>query len=202
MLLVIDNYDSFTFNLVQYLGELSADHVIAQDLLVYRNDALDIEKIKELKPSAILLSPGPGDPNDSGICLDVIEKISPYIPTLGVCLGHQALAQVFGAKIIRAKELMHGKTSQVFHNGQGLFLDLPHPLIATRYHSLVVERSSLPKFLEITAWLEDGTIMGLKHREFPHIQGVQFHPESVLTQSGHQLLSNFLNIAQLSQPHC
>jgi para-aminobenzoate synthetase component 2 len=192
MLLVLDNYDSFTFNLVQYLGELAADHPITEDLRVERNDALTLEQIRELAPDAILISPGPGDPDQSGVCLEVLRELSPTIPTLGVCLGHQSIAQVYGGKVVRAKELMHGKTSPVLHEGQGVFAGLPNPLTATRYHSLIAERESLPACLEITAWLEDGTIMGLRHREHPHLQGVQFHPESVLTQSGHQLLSNFL----------
>ncbi|UPH89521.1 aminodeoxychorismate/anthranilate synthase component II [Synechococcus sp. NB0720_010] len=192
MLLVLDNYDSFTFNLVQYLGELAADHPITEDLRVERNDALSLEQIRELNPDAILISPGPGDPDQSGVCLDVLRELSPRIPTLGVCLGHQSIAQVYGGKVIRAKELMHGKTSPVLHEGAGVFAGLPNPLTATRYHSLIAERESLPDCLEITAWLEDGTIMGLRHREYPHLQGVQFHPESVLTQSGHQLLGNFL----------
>ena len=196
MLLVIDNYDSFTFNLVQFFGELASNHPIAKKVIVKRNDSLCIDQIKELNPAAIVLSPGPGNPNDSGICLEILSQLSTSFPTLGVCLGHQAFAQVFGAKIIGAKELMHGKTSSVFHNGEGLFLELPDPLIATRYHSLIVDRDTLPEALEITAWLEDGTIMGLKHKKYSHIQGVQFHPESVLTQSGHQLSSNFLKIAQ------
>ena len=202
MLLVIDNYDSFTFNLVQYLGELASTYPIAEEVCVKRNDAVNIDQINSLKPSALVLSPGPGNPNESGICLEVLDNLSPVIPTLGVCLGHQALAQVFGARIVRAKELMHGKTSRVFHNGEELFHDLPDPLIATRYHSLAVDRQTLPECLEITAWLEDGTIMGLKHREYPHIQGVQFHPESVLTQSGHKLLGNFLSIAEAIQSNC
>ena len=192
MLLVLDNYDSFTFNLVQYLGELAADHPITEDLRVERNDALSLEQIRELNPDAILISPGPGDPDQSGVCLEVLREISPKVPTLGVCLGHQSIAQVYGGKVIRAKELMHGKTSPVLHEGAGVFAGLPNPLTATRYHSLIAERESLPDCLEITAWLEDGTIMGLRHREYPHLQGVQFHPESVLTQSGHQLLGNFL----------
>ena len=192
MLLVLDNYDSFTFNLVQYLGELAADHPITEDLRVERNDALTLEEIRALNPDAILISPGPGDPDQSGVCLAVLRELSPTIPTLGVCLGHQSIAQVYGGKVIRAKELMHGKTSPVLHEGAGVFAGLPNPLTATRYHSLIAERESLPDCLEITAWLEDGTIMGLRHREFPHLQGVQFHPESVLTQSGHQLLGNFL----------
>ncbi|MEY3750557.1 MAG: hypothetical protein RLZZ11_757 [Cyanobacteriota bacterium] len=192
MLLVLDNYDSFTFNLVQYLGELAADHPITDDLRVERNDALSLDQIRDLAPDAILISPGPGDPDQSGVCLEVLRELSPSIPTLGVCLGHQSMAQVYGGKVVRAKELMHGKTSPVLHEGQGVFAGLPNPLTATRYHSLIAERESLPECLEITAWLEDGTIMGLRHRDYPHLQGVQFHPESVLTQSGHQLLSNFL----------
>lgn len=192
MLLVLDNYDSFTFNLVQYLGELAADHPITEDLRVERNDALSLEQIRELNPDAILISPGPGDPDQSGVCLEVLRELSSKVPTLGVCLGHQSIAQVYGGKVIRAKELMHGKTSPVLHEGAGVFAGLPNPLTATRYHSLIAERESLPDCLEITAWLEDGTIMGLRHREYPHLQGVQFHPESVLTQSGHQLLGNFL----------
>ncbi|MBD2423981.1 aminodeoxychorismate/anthranilate synthase component II [Cyanobium sp. FACHB-13342] len=198
MLLVLDNYDSFTFNLVQYLGELAAEHPIAADLRVERNDALSLEQIRALAPAAILISPGPGDPDQSGVCLEVLRELSPTIPTLGVCLGHQSIAQVYGGKVVRAKELMHGKTSPVHHSGQGVFEGLPNPLTATRYHSLIAERDSLPACLEITAWLEDGTIMGLRHRSFPHIQGVQFHPESVLTQEGHALLANFLR--QASSP--
>jgi para-aminobenzoate synthetase component 2 len=198
MLLVLDNYDSFTFNLVQYLGELAADHPIAASLRVERNDALSLEQIRELAPAAILISPGPGDPDQSGVCLEVLRELSPTIPTLGVCLGHQSIAQVYGGKVVRARELMHGKTSPVHHSGQGVFEGLPNPLTATRDHSLIAERDSLPTCLEITAWLDDGTIMGLRHRDFPHLQGVQFHPESVLTQQGHQLLANFLRKA--SQP--
>ena len=198
MLLVLDNYDSFTFNLVQYLGELAPEHPIAAELRVERNDALSLDQIRALAPAAILISPGPGDPDQSGVCLEVLQELSPTIPTLGVCLGHQSIAQVYGGKVVRAKELMHGKTSPVHHSDQGVFAGLPNPLTATRYHSLIAERESLPNCLEITAWLDDGTIMGLRHREFPHIQGVQFHPESVLTQEGHALLANFLR--QASQP--
>ena len=192
MLLVIDNYDSFTFNLVQYLGELAPEHHVASDIRVERNDSLSLREIKDLAPEAILLSPGPGDPDQSGICLDILPELAPKTPTLGVCLGHQAIAQAYGGKVVRAHELMHGKTSHVFHKGQGVFSGLPQPLVATRYHSLIVERKSLPECFEITAWLEDGTIMGLRHLEFSHLQGVQFHPESVLTEGGHQILSNFL----------
>jgi len=192
MLLVLDNYDSFTFNLVQYLGELAAEHPITAELRVERNDALSLEQIRALAPDAILISPGPGDPDQSGVCLEVLRELSPTVPTLGVCLGHQSIAQVYGGRVVRAKELMHGKTSPVLHAGQGVFAGLPNPLTATRYHSLIAERDSLPDCLEVTAWLEDGTVMGLRHRDHPHLQGVQFHPESVLTQNGHQLLGNFL----------
>jgi para-aminobenzoate synthetase component 2 len=195
MLLVLDNYDSFTFNLVQYLGELAAEHPLAAELRVERNDALNLEQIRALQPAAILISPGPGDPDQSGVCLEVLRELSPTVPTLGVCLGHQSIAQVFGGKVVRARELMHGKTSPVFHGGAGVFAGLPSPLTATRYHSLIAERESLPDCLEITAWLKDGTIMGLRHRDHPLIEGVQFHPESVLTQDGHRLLANFLRQA-------
>lgn len=192
MLLVIDNYDSFTFNLVQYLGELASQFPVANHLRVERNDALSIEEIGTLNPSAILLSPGPGDPDQAGVCLDVLRQLSPTVPTLGVCLGHQSLAQAYGGRVVRARELMHGKTSPVQHRGEGVFAGLPQPLTATRYHSLIAERETLPDCLEITAWLGDGTIMGLRHRDYPHLQGVQFHPESVLTEAGHKLLANFL----------
>jgi para-aminobenzoate synthetase component 2 len=195
MFLVLDNYDSFTFNLVQYLGELATGHPIAADLRVERNDALTVEEIQALNPAAILISPGPGDPDQAGVCLEVLRQLGPTVPILGVCLGHQCLAQVFGGRVVRAQELMHGKTSPVHHGGRGVFAGLPNPLTATRYHSLIAERSSLPDCLEVTAWLEDGTIMGLAHRHHPHLQGVQFHPESVLTQGGHQLLANFLKLA-------
>jgi para-aminobenzoate synthetase component 2 len=199
MLLVLDNYDSFTFNLVQYLGELADEHPIAAEVRVERNDALTLAEIRALAPDAILISPGPGDPDQSGVCLEVLRELSPTVPTLGVCLGHQSIAQVFGGRVVRARELMHGKTSPVLHEGQGVFAGLPNPLTATRYHSLIAERDSLPDCLEITAWLEDGTIMGLRHRDHPHLQGVQFHPESVLTQNGHQLLANFLHEAAACQ---
>ncbi len=202
MLLVIDNYDSFTYNLVQYFGELAAQHPLASELRVERNDALTIEEISALKPDAILLSPGPGDPDQAGVCLNVLKQLSPQIPTLGVCLGHQALAQAYGGRIIRASELMHGKTSPVHHHGEGVFAGLPQPLTATRYHSLIAERSSLPECLEVTAELTDGTVMGLRHRDHHHLQGVQFHPESVLTEAGHNLLANFLQQAESRLQHC
>jgi len=200
MFLVLDNYDSFTFNLVQYLGELAADHPLAADLRVERNDALTLDQIRDLDPEAILISPGPGDPDQAGVCLEVLRELGPTVPILGVCLGHQCLAQAFGGRVVRAKELMHGKTSPVHHGGQGVFAGLPDPLTATRYHSLIAERETLPDGLEITAWLADGTIMGLRHRDHPHLQGVQFHPESVLTQDGHRMLANFLKEA--AAHHC
>ena len=192
MLLMIDNYDSFTFNLVQYLGELG------QEVRVIRNDAMDLAGIRALRPSHIMISPGPGTPDDAGVSLDVLRELGAEIPVFGVCLGHQAIGQAFGGKVIRAKQIMHGKTSPVHHRGQGVFAGLPNPFEATRYHSLVVEQSSLPDGLEVTAWTEhaDGSIdeiMGLRHKTLP-VEGVQFHPESILTQYGHDLLRNFLGL--------
>lgn len=192
MILVIDNYDSFTYNLVQYLGELGTEIPIAQDIRVYRNDQIDLEQIKSLKPCAVVISPGPGTPNDAGISLELIEKLGVSTPILGVCLGHQSIGQVFGGDVVSAGVLMHGKTSEIYHNNTGVFQGLNNPFTATRYHSLVVDRTTIPNCLEITAWVEDGTIMGLRHRNFPHIQGVQFHPESILTSEGKALLKNFL----------
>lgn len=192
MILVIDNYDSFTYNLVQYLGELSAEFPIAEEIEVYRNDQISIDQIRQLKPDGLVISPGPGDPNEAGISLQLIQELGPEVPLLGVCLGHQSIGQVFGGKIVSAPVLMHGKTSQVHHTGAGVFQGLENPLTATRYHSLVIERQEFPEVLEITAWVDDGTIMGVRHRQYPHIQGVQFHPESVLTESGKELLRNFL----------
>ena len=194
MLLVLDNYDSFTFNLVQYLGELAGDYPLASELRVERNDALSLEQIRQLNPAAILISPGPGDPDQSGVCLEVLRELSPRIPTLGVCLGHQSIAQVYGGTVVRAKQLMHGKTSPVFHGNQGVFEGLANPLTATRYHSLIAERASLPACLEITAWLDDETVMGLRHRDYPHLEGVQFHPESLLSPYGMLLLARFLEV--------
>tara|TARA_B100000287_G_scaffold156344_1_gene147479 strand:- start:60 stop:656 length:597 start_codon:yes stop_codon:yes gene_type:complete len=196
MFLVIDNYDSFTYNLVQYLGELSLNHPIAKNIIVKRNDQISLQEIKEINPNAILLSPGPGNPSEAGVCLDILKNISRDIPTLGVCLGHQAFAQAFGGKVIVGKQLMHGKTSNIFHESTELFKDISSPFLATRYHSLIVDESNLPNCLEITAQTEDATIMGLTHKKYRHIQGVQFHPESVLTQYGHKLISNFLNLAE------
>ena len=193
MILVIDNYDSFTYNLVQYLGELGQELPIASDIRVYRNDAIDLETINQLKPDGILISPGPGRPEDAGISLQLIEKLGSKIPILGVCLGHQSIGQVFGGKVVSAPVLMHGKTSPVHHHNTGIFAGLESPFTATRYHSLVIERQTIPDTLEITAWVEDGTIMGVRHRDYHHLQGVQFHPESILTDNGKSLLRNFLN---------
>lgn len=192
MLIVIDNYDSFTYNLVQYLGELGTKYPVAADIQVYRNDCISLAEIEALKPAGVVISPGPGRPEDAGISLQLIKKMGDRLPILGVCLGHQSIGQVFGGNIVSAPELMHGKTSQIHHNGTGVFANLDNPFTATRYHSLVIERSICPLVLEVTAWVDDGTIMGVRHREYPHIQGVQFHPESILTTSGKQLLQNFL----------
>ncbi|WP_353929840.1 aminodeoxychorismate/anthranilate synthase component II [Okeanomitos corallinicola TIOX110] len=199
MIIVIDNYDSFTYNLVQYLGELASDFPVAAELQVFRNDKITVEEIRALKPDAVVISPGPGRPEDAGISLDVIKKLGASLPILGVCLGHQSIGQVFGGKIVSAPELMHGKTSLVSHQGVGVFQGLENPVTATRYHSLVIDRDSCPEVLEITAWVEDGTIMGVRHRNYPHIQGVQFHPESVLTAAGKQLLRNFLEQLQVRE---
>ncbi|MDE4139238.1 MULTISPECIES: anthranilate synthase component II [Rhodobacterales] len=187
MLLLIDNYDSFTYNLVHYLGELGAS------MEVHRNDALDVEAALALRPAGILLSPGPCDPDQAGICLPLtLAAAEAGIPLLGVCLGHQTIGQAFGGQVVRCHEIVHGKMGAVHHQGKGVFAGLPSPFQATRYHSLVVDRDSLPDCLEITAELEDGTIMGLQHRELP-IHGVQFHPESIASEHGHTLLKNFLN---------
>jgi len=183
--LVIDNYDSFVYNLVQYLGELGADPI------VHRHDARSLDEIVEIDPDAILISPGPGTPDDAGLSNDVIRTFAGRPPVLGVCLGHQCLGQVFGGRVVRADEVMHGKTSVIRHDGRGVFAGLPNPFEATRYHSLVVERDSIPRELEISAETDDGTVMGLRHREHA-VEGVQFHPESILTASGHDVLRNFL----------
>ncbi|GIO35043.1 MULTISPECIES: aminodeoxychorismate/anthranilate synthase component II [Paenibacillus] len=185
MILVIDNYDSFTYNLVQYLGELG------EEVKVYRNDEIDIPGIEALAPDHILISPGPCTPNEAGISLEAIEHFKGKIPIFGVCLGHQAIGQAFGGQVVRAERLMHGKTSPILHQGTSVFEGLPSPFTATRYHSLLVERSTLPDCLEITAETEEGEIMGLRHKEYP-IEGVQFHPESIITDHGHQMLRNFL----------
>ncbi|AHJ28916.1 aminodeoxychorismate/anthranilate synthase component II [Nodularia spumigena CS-584] len=196
MIIVIDNYDSFTYNLVQYLGELASEFPVASDIKVFRNDKISVEEIRALNPELVVISPGPGRPENAGISQDVIKQLGNNLPILGVCLGHQSIGQVFGGKIVAATDLMHGKTSQVSHTGVGVFRGLENPMVATRYHSLVIDRDTCPEELEITAWVEDGTIMGVRHRNYPHIQGVQFHPESVLTSSGKQLLRNFLEQLQ------
>ena len=190
MLLMIDNYDSFTWNLVQYLQELGAE------VLVHRNDQISLEQMEALAPDRLMISPGPCTPNEAGISMDAIRHFAGKLPILGVCLGHQSIGQVFGGEVVRAREVMHGKTSPIYHTGQGVFRNLPSPYTATRYHSLVVRRESLPECLEITAWTqhEDGRmdeIMGMRHRELD-IEGVQYHPESILTEHGHALLKNFL----------
>ena len=190
MLLMLDNYDSFTYNLVQYLQTLGAE------VMVVRNDALTVDEIQKLAPERIVISPGPCTPNEAGVSLEIIERMGATTPILGVCLGHQSIGQAYGGDVIRAKTIMHGKTSRIRHQGKGVFAGLPDAYEATRYHSLVVDRGTLPDVLEVTAWteLEDGSfeeIMGLRHREFP-VQGVQFHPESILTEHGHALLKNFL----------
>jgi anthranilate synthase component 2 len=185
VLLLIDNYDSFTYNLVQYFGELGAD------VHVHRNDALTLEQIAAWEPERIVISPGPCTPNEAGISVPLIERFAATIPILGVCLGHQAIGQAFGGKIVRAGHVMHGKTSPIAHDGRGVFTGLTSPLIATRYHSLVIERATIPACLEVTATADDGEIMGVRHREWP-VEGVQFHPEAILTEHGHALLSNFL----------
>jgi anthranilate synthase component 2 len=184
--LVVDNYDSFVYNLVQCLGELGAEP------LVHRHDELSLAEIEALEPDAVLISPGPGRPEDAGLSNEVIRRFAGRRPVLGVCLGHQCLGQVYGAEVVRAAEIMHGKTSFIHHPGVGVFAGLPSPFEATRYHSLVVDRGSVPAELEITAWTDDGTVMGLRHRHAIPVEGVQFHPESILTASGHDLLRNFL----------
>ena len=185
MLLMIDNYDSFTYNLVQYFGELG------QDVHVHRNDEITLEQIYAMKPEKIVISPGPCTPNEAGISVPLIHEFAGKIPLLGVCLGHQSIGQAFGGRIIKAKTLMHGKTSQIHHKNIGVFKDLPNPYTATRYHSLVIERETIPDCLEITAWTDDGEIMGVRHKTLA-VEGVQFHPESILTEHGHDLLNNFL----------
>jgi anthranilate synthase/aminodeoxychorismate synthase-like glutamine amidotransferase len=185
MLLMIDNYDSFTFNLVQYFGELGAE------VKVVRNDELDVQKIEALAPSHIVISPGPCTPSEAGVTLETVERLAGRVPILGVCLGHQAIGQAFGGKVVRAKQVMHGKVSRISHDGKGVFNSISQGFIATRYHSLVVERDSLPACLEISAESEDGEIMGLRHRKLA-VEGVQFHPEALLTEHGHKLLENFI----------
>jgi len=185
MLLMIDNYDSFTYNLVQYLGELG------EEVSVFRNDEITLEQIEALHASRIVISPGPCTPNEAGISVPLIQHFAGKLPILGVCLGHQSIGQAFGGRIVHAGQLMHGKTSEIRHKDAGVFHGLPNPLTATRYHSLVIEKKSLPACLEVTAWTDDGEIMGVRHRDLP-VEGVQFHPESILTEKGHELLANFL----------
>jgi anthranilate synthase component II len=189
MLLMIDNYDSFTYNLVQYLGELG------EDVRVFRNDQITLDEVEALRPASIVISPGPCTPNEAGISVGLIERFAGQIPLLGVCLGHQSIGQAFGGRVVHAKSVMHGKTSPIHHEDKGVFAGLPNPLTATRYHSLVIERASLPECLEVTAWTDDGEIMGVRHRQLM-VEGVQFHPESILTEAGHELLENFLRQAQ------
>ncbi len=192
MLLLIDNYDSFTYNLVHYFGELGAD------VAVHRNDAIDVQAAMALQPSAIVLSPGPCDPAQAGICLALTTAAAETgIPLLGVCLGHQTIGEAFGGRVVRCHEIVHGKMGAMHHEGQGIFAGLPSPFLATRYHSLIVEKESLPDCLEVTSWLSDGTIMGLRHRS-RLIEGVQFHPESIASEHGHQLLRNFLDLAKVA----
>ena len=187
MILMIDNYDSFTYNLVQYLSELG------EKLVVFRNDKITLDEIQKMKPGYIVISPGPGRPSEAGISNEIIRKFSGKIPILGVCLGHQCIGEVFGGKVVSAGKLMHGKTSMIYHSGKGIFKGIPSPFEATRYHSLIVEKKSLPDTLQITAWTKDNEIMGLAHKKFP-IWGAQFHPESILTKEGKQLLKNFIEM--------
>ncbi|MBQ5948926.1 aminodeoxychorismate/anthranilate synthase component II [Massilia sp. ST3] len=185
MLLMIDNYDSFTYNIVQYFGELG------EEVVTVRNDEITLEQIAAMRPDRICISPGPKAPKDAGLSLDILREFKGKLPILGVCLGHQAIGEAFGGKVIRAKQVMHGKTSLIAHTGEGVFKDLPTPFTVIRYHSLAIERSSLPDCLEVTAWTDDGEIMGVRHKEYD-IEGVQFHPESILSEHGHTLLKNFL----------
>ncbi|MCK5451090.1 MAG: aminodeoxychorismate/anthranilate synthase component II [Candidatus Omnitrophica bacterium] len=187
MILIIDNYDSFTYNLVQYLGELG------ESLEVYRNDKITLDEIKAIKPERIVISPGPGRPDDAGISKDVIREFEDEVPILGVCLGHQCIAEVYGSKVVRSERIMHGKVSSIYHNGEGVFKSIPSPFTATRYHSLIIDPESLKDPLEMTAWTKEGEIMGVRHKEKP-ICGVQFHPESILTEEGKKLLGNFIAI--------
>lgn len=192
MILVIDNYDSFTYNLVQYLGELGQEIPVAADVQVVRNDKISLSDIQDNPPDGILISPGPGRPEAAGISPDLIKTFGPTIPILGVCLGHQAIGLVYGGEVVAAPTLMHGKVSEIFHRHQGVFAGLDVPFTATRYHSLVIDPATCPDVLEVTAWTADGVIMGVQHRDYPQVQGVQFHPESILTTAGKDLLRNFL----------
>ena len=195
MILMIDNYDSFTFNLVQFLGELG------QELIVKRNDEITILDIEQMKPDFLMISPGPCSPNEAGISMDVIKYFAGKIPIFGVCLGHQSIAQVFGGDVVRADRLMHGKTSLMYHDGKMIFTDIPNPFTATRYHSLIVKKETLPECLEVTSWTEEGEIMALRHKTLP-IEGVQFHPESIMTSHGKELLQNFIRSYSPSVSSC
>ncbi|MCE2959334.1 MAG: anthranilate synthase component II [Akkermansiaceae bacterium] len=187
MLLILDNYDSFTYNLVQYFGELGVE------MKIFRNDVITVDDVKKLAPEKICISPGPCTPNEAGISLELIRQLGPSTPILGVCLGHQSIGQVYGGEVVRADRLMHGKTSPIYHNGSSVFAGLPNPFEATRYHSLIVKRETLPDCLEITAWTAENEIMGLRHKDYP-VHGVQFHPESILTENGKQMLETFLKL--------
>ncbi|MBO1628128.1 aminodeoxychorismate/anthranilate synthase component II [Bacillus arachidis] len=195
MILMIDNYDSFTFNLVQFLGELG------QELVVKRNDEVTISDIEQMKPDFLMISPGPCSPNEAGVSMDVIKHFAGRIPIFGVCLGHQSIAQVFGGDVVRAERLMHGKTSPMYHDGKRIFSEIPNPFTATRYHSLIVKKETLPECLEVTSWTEEGEIMGLRHKTLP-IEGVQFHPESIMTSHGKELLQNFIRSYSPSVSSC
>lgn len=195
MILMIDNYDSFTFNLVQFLGELG------QELVVKRNDEVTISDIEQMKPDFLMISPGPCSPNEAGISMDVIKYFAGKIPIFGVCLGHQSIAQVFGGDVVRAERLMHGKTSPMYHDGKTIFSEIPNPFTATRYHSLIVKKETLPECLEVTSWTEEGEIMALRHKTLP-IEGVQFHPESIMTSHGKELLQNFIRSYSPSVSSC
>ncbi len=192
MILVIDNYDSFTYNLVQYLGELLPEFPALGEIVVKRNDEISIEQVKQINPAGIVISPGPGRPEESGVSLDIIREMGVNTPILGVCLGHQSMGLIYGGQVISAPYLMHGKTSQIYHKGVGVFAGLANPFTATRYHSLVIDPQNCPDVLEVTAWTEDDIIMGVQHKQYTHVQGVQFHPESILTETGKDLLKNFL----------
>ncbi|WP_018924751.1 aminodeoxychorismate/anthranilate synthase component II [Salsuginibacillus kocurii] len=192
MILMIDNYDSFTYNLVQYLGEMG------EELVVHRNDEVTIQEIEDLKPEVIMISPGPCSPDEAGISMEVIRHFAGKIPIFGVCLGHQSIAQVFGGDVVRAERLMHGKTSAILHDGKGVYKDLPNPLTATRYHSLIVKKETLPDCFEVTSWTDEGELMGIRHKDYP-LEGVQFHPESIMTGEGKTLLRNFMETHVLAK---
>jgi anthranilate synthase component II len=192
LILVIDNYDSFTYNLVQYLGELLPEYPHLGEIVVRRNDEIAIAEVQQLAPKGVVISPGPGRPEEAGVSLDIIRELGATMPILGVCLGHQSMGLIYGGKVVSAPYLMHGKTSEIYHTGVGVLAGLSNPFTATRYHSLVIDRHNCPEVLEITAWTEDDIIVAVRHRDYPHVQGVQFHPESILTSAGKDLLRNFL----------